>query len=109
MIDSIIRKIFIVMSFVVFSLFFVSTNARITQWGLDPLHNIHELGRLNPLHNHRSRINRESPGGPDPIHHHPISTLTDPLQNHRARIDRESPGGPDPIHHHQISTLTDTL
>ena len=82
MIDSIIRKIFIVMTFVVFSLFFVSTNARITQWGLDPLHNIHELGKLNPLYNHRSRINRESPGGPDPIHHHPISTLTDPLQNH---------------------------
>ena len=70
------------MLFVVFSLFFVSSNARITQWVLDPLHSIHELGGLNPLHNRRSRINKESPGGPDPIRHHPISTLTDPLQNH---------------------------
>lgn len=67
---------FIVMLFAVFSLFFWSSNARSTQWGLDPLNNIQVPlqsskrtvpGGPNPLHNNQVRINKKTPGGPDHI------------------------------------------
>ena len=60
MFDPTIKKMFVVMLFFAFTLFFISSNARITQGGLDLLHNV-QLSedsskravstRPNPLHN----------------------------------------------------------
>ena len=68
---SIITKMFTVMLFAVFSLFFSGAQM------LDPLNNIQVplesskrtvSGGPNPLHNHEVRIDKKTLGGPDHIH-----------------------------------------